>query len=966
MTVADSQRLRTVAQQIADASAPEVLANINQIQKEGKNTQWVADATKAINARFGGVSQAMRQPVEEEVQPAGDAMRAGEPPGAGGPPPLGAGGPVQPPPVTNDETIVFAVGTPVFLVQNSAIDIDSARAEATAWRQILSVKAPLLNRSMASIGRVDVSNFDNPFVGTAWVIDDGLVVTNRHVASLFAQTSGAGFTFRVGFDARTPVAADIDFLQEYGNAATDPVAVDRVVWIAPDGLPDIAFLKLAQAPSAVGRVILELASDPPPAKLPVAVVGYPASDIRFSDQQLANKIFGGIYDKKRVAVGNLLGIGDDNITHSCATLGGNSGSPLIDIGTGQVVALHYRGIEFVENDAIPIEQLKRCLARARGLLENTGGTTMADNSSGSGNQNSGRSGITFTVPLKITVEIDGSAMPTFAAAATGGPGPAPAFGWSQGSAQQAGSGSGPNTAAPPAGSSPPDREMTLAAVRAARALLANREDVVAVKPGYRFENGAITDQRAVVIAVKRKVDLGALESRGVMPLPSYVNGVRTDITVASTADLMGLSLDDEAPATWHTSYKKRPDLPLLRRNTSTTFTLHTGPDASWPVLGPFLAETTKSLVVAMYDFGAINVLNGVLDAVKNKAETISLVLQMGGKVHTGDFTDYEAVDKIREEKGSKFSFAPASVGKGGIFDSAYHIKVAVRDHSAMWLSSGNWQSSNQPDVAPLTNPADANALRLYNREWHVVLEDKDLSQLFEAHILRDLEEAKAAPEAVSGEPLVWVPADLAADEAVAKPRYFQQVTDTRSIDVQPVLTPDNYIDVVLPFIQSAKSTIYFQNQSFNTKTVGDDYRKLLDALLAQQKAGREVRIIFRSFGPDDRDTISNAKDYGFDTTKIRKQNNCHTKGIIVDGEAVLVGSHNWTTAGTGFNRDASLIFYDRDIAKFYQDVFLYDWDRIGPTKIDESLPMPIIVTAANDTTPHPGYVAVPLSQILGR
>lgn len=949
MTVADSQRLRRVARQIADASAPEVLANISQVQNESEHPQWVADATKAMNARYGNFSETMPRLVDEEVGP------AGEPPGPGLAPPPAAAAPAQPPPpVTNDETIVFAVGTPVFLVQNNAIDIDSARAEATAWRQILTAKAPLLNRGMASIGRVDVSNFDNPFVGTAWVIDDGLVITNRHVANLFAQTSGAGFTFKLGFDARTPIGADIDFLQEYGSAATDPVTVERIVWVAPDGLPDIAFLKLAQDSSAVGRVKLQLASEPPPAKLPVAVVGYPASDIRFSDQQLANKIFGGIYDKKRVAVGNLLGVGDDNITHSCSTLGGNSGSPVIDIGTGQVVALHYRGIEFIENDAVPIDQLKRCLARARGLLENTGGIVMADNSGGGSNQNPGRGGITFTVPLKITVEIDGGALPTLAAIPM------------LGSAQTPGSGFGPATSAPPPGSPPPTREMTLAAVRSARALLANREDVVAVKLGYRFENGEITDERAVVIAVRRKVDLGALGSRGVMPLPSYIDGVRTDVTVASTADLMGLSYGDEAPPAWHTSYQKRPDLPLTRRKTTTKFTVHTGPDASWPVLGPFLAATTKSLVVAMYDFGAVNVLNGVLDAVKNKTETMSLVLQMGGKVHAGDFTDNEAVDKIREEKADKFNFAPASVGKTGIFDSAYHIKVAVRDRAAMWLSSGNWQSSNQPDVVPLANPADANALRLYNREWHVVLEDKDLSQLFEAHILRDLEEAKAAPETVAGEPLVWVPADLTVDEAAAKPRYFQPLTDTREIDVQPVLTPDNYIDVVLPFIQSAKSTIYFQNQSFNTKTVGDDYRKLLDALLAQQKAGRDVRIIFRSFGPDDRETISSAKDYGFDTDKIRKQNNCHTKGIIIDGEAVLVGSHNWTTAGTGFNRDASMIFYDRDIAKFYQEVFLYDWDRIGPAKIDESLPMPIVVTAANETTPHPGYVAVPLSEILGR
>ena len=43
----------------------------------------------------------------------------------------------------------------------------------------------------------------------------------------------------------------------------------------------------------------------------------------------------------------------------------------------------------------------------------------------------------------------------------------------------------------------------------------------------------------------------------------------------------------------------------------------------------------------------------------------------------------------------------ASIGSGGTFASAYHIKVAVRDHAAFWLSSGNWQSSNQPAIDPL-------------------------------------------------------------------------------------------------------------------------------------------------------------------------------------------------------------------------------------------------------------------------
>jgi phosphatidylserine/phosphatidylglycerophosphate/cardiolipin synthase-like enzyme len=42
--------------------------------------------------------------------------------------------------------------------------------------------------------------------------------------------------------------------------------------------------------------------------------------------------------------------------------------------------------------------------------------------------------------------------------------------------------------------------------------------------------------------------------------------------------------------------------------------------------------------------------------------------------------------------------------------------------------------------------------------------------------------------------------------------------------------------------------------------------------------------------------------------------NHHTKGMIVDGMRVLIGSHNWSKPGISMNRDASLILDDADIA----------------------------------------------------
>jgi phosphatidylserine/phosphatidylglycerophosphate/cardiolipin synthase-like enzyme len=40
----------------------------------------------------------------------------------------------------------------------------------------------------------------------------------------------------------------------------------------------------------------------------------------------------------------------------------------------------------------------------------------------------------------------------------------------------------------------------------------------------------------------------------------------------------------------------------------------------------------------------------------------------------------------------------------------------------------------------------------------------------------------------------------------------------------------------------------------------------------------------------------------------------HTKGMIVDGRRVLLGSHNWSADGVSLNRDASLLFDDEEIA----------------------------------------------------
>ena len=166
------------------------------------------------------------------------------------------------------------------------------------------------------------------------------------------------------------------------------------------------------------------------------------------------------------------------------------------------------------------------------------------------------------------------------------------------------------------------------------------------------------------------------------------------------------------------------------------------------------------------------------------------------------------------------------------------------------------------------------------------------------------------------------------------PSYVEPKDIDRAVKVRPLLTPDNYQDEVLALIESAEEQILFQNQSFSllydrngNDTNDERFAALADALLEKQQAGLDVRIIIRGdFNPQT--SIERLKIRGFDMSRVRLQNHCHTKGMIVDRKRVLVGSHNWTNEGALVNRDASLIFDDAEIADYFAEVFWFDWKKL--------------------------------------
>jgi hypothetical protein len=803
------------------------------------------------------------------------------------------------------ETIVNRVGRPVLEVFENDYVVDGP--EVTAWEARL--KNPAVQSAvrpvLPSVGRIELENHpDLTWVGTGWLIADDVVVTNRHVANEFAAPSTAGgrrsFVFKRGWPPRADnrMAARVDFLRELRNPGSRPFAVKEVLHIEDEDGPDFAFLRVER--TGTGGPLtpsLRPADAAATARQYVATVGYPAADSRIPEQELMSRLFGDKYNVKRFAPGQVQRLADGLVMHDCTTLGGNSGSPIIDLETGRVVGLHFSGLFLRENRGVPIayvtSRLQKVLSPLRPTDETQPQTPAAPAAPAS-------PGVTLTVPLQLTLSLGAAGV----AAAS----------------------------APPDGTAP-----VAAAVQEARERLQGRTDVLAVRDGYLFRNGWITPDPAVVVVLTNRAS-GTPADLG---LPAHLRGVPVDVRAATpwdAAEARGrLETLEGLP---RTTYRRPTEFALEEVYEEMKVTCHVSPDAGWPVLRDFLAGTRTALTVGMYDFTAPHVAGGVLDAVKDEPKKLTLVLQRGEAL-TGkpdDIPEKETIARYREKLGDRFDYTPASVGSGHQFASAYHIKVAVRDSEAFWLSSGNWQSSNQPDHGEATGEASWELLMKHNREWHVVVENANLARQFEKYILYDRANAKAdAATEAPPPPTAYFLADEPAEEAVpaGKPTYFPPLRVAgRRVQVRPLLTPDNYQEHVLALIETAERRLLFQNQSLSLLAPrgGEDrnderFAALVDALLAKQQAGVDVRIILRGeFAPVG--PLEQLQRRGFDMRKVRLQNRCHTKGIVVDGERVLVGSHNWTNQGTLANRDASLIFEDEEIARYFEEVFWFDWKHL--------------------------------------
>jgi phosphatidylserine/phosphatidylglycerophosphate/cardiolipin synthase-like enzyme len=411
-----------------------------------------------------------------------------------------------------------------------------------------------------------------------------------------------------------------------------------------------------------------------------------------------------------------------------------------------------------------------------------------------------------------------------------------------------------------------------------------------------------------------------------------------------------------------------------------------GPEYSWDVLKDFLDGASESLVSAIYEFHGSHIAAALEERLD--ADVALRLVMDNASFHAvqNEDQEFDRAERFEawERFGPRFARIVAPEGRTGLISDSYHIKVTVREDDTFWLSSGNWKMGSSQPIVTQEDRDNATDVDLPgNREWHVVVHSRKLAARFRNHIVRDFERSAelgggSVPRSDEAAE-VWVDVPLEESPALER-RPPRRILEPQSfqgrIKVKPLLTPDKqgavYSEAVLQLIRSARESLLFQIPYISMPSNPSQQRgfidELLQALTQKLKTLPDARLLLRRGGQRYSAPTHAAwylKSKGVDVAnRVRQIEDHHTKGMIVDGKRVLIGSPNWSKPGVTLNRDASLLFDHAGIAGYYAEAFEIDWQRANPIRPKKFVQTESAILEAAGSEPPAGYRRVRLSELL--
>jgi phosphatidylserine/phosphatidylglycerophosphate/cardiolipin synthase-like enzyme len=361
---------------------------------------------------------------------------------------------------------------------------------------------------------------------------------------------------------------------------------------------------------------------------------------------------------------------------------------------------------------------------------------------------------------------------------------------------------------------------------------------------------------------------------------------------------------------------RRPQLKLPSVFRVNAFDVAVSPDGGYPLVRDAISSAQREICLYIYNATAPHLLN-LLTAARDRGVKVKVM--------------YDVMDTRGGERdklaglGVDLQLAPSTGGRR-VF-TVCHQKFAVIDDKTLLIGSANWAGTSIP---LLNNPND---YRKGNREWLARLDHPGLAAWYKQLFLADWnipeEPVRALEPEVSPTASLLAPAVANKPDQIFPPRDFQE---KRAVHVTPVVSPDNYYDVVRGLILGAQKSIDIEQQYI---IGGGPKAEGLLAALEQMKDKVQIRIIvspaFRVEGEVDNWELSckTLDAFGLKdclrAMDLRFITHLHNKGVIIDRETVLVSSTNWSENSISRAREAGVAIKAPDIAEYYAKVFDFDW-----------------------------------------
>jgi hypothetical protein len=288
------------------------------------------------------------------------------------------------------EAVIRSDGTrPVAFVRGDSIDTQQPSLQGSEWVADFGDVEANIRHLCKATGRVeDPSQKSLGYQGTAFLVGDGVVMTNRHVLRAITKERNADtgtlkdnividFGRELGGpqgDRRFPVLSILfrgragadEYRQEndlnFDGLDIAVLAIDTSAGTLPDPLP------LQRANSVTFAV----------QGRKVYVVGFPGSTAGLTTD-VFDRVFSGVKAFKRLAPGLILEAAGESkvdrdprnwiMTHDASTLGGSSGSPIADMESKRspLLGIHFAGKPDRRNWAHAFERIDDALDGVSGL-----------------------------------------------------------------------------------------------------------------------------------------------------------------------------------------------------------------------------------------------------------------------------------------------------------------------------------------------------------------------------------------------------------------------------------------------------------------------------------------------------------------------------------------------------------------------------------------------------------------------